>query len=62
MCNDKYANLLIDVLWQVIGTKNEKELDNMCMKPYDEACRFLFEKGYLKRKNDRIYVIKNKYW
>ena len=52
-------NLLLEALEQTCGIGND-EIDNQCISTYQDACDYLTEKGYLKKKNDRIYELVEK--
>lgn len=51
--------LLLNVLFQACGySENNKDMiDNEGLSVYEWACVYLEEKGYLRKKNDRIYII-----
>jgi len=47
--------MILDILLQ--ACENEGEIDNQCLKPYEEACDYLAEKGWIKTLNGRIYTV-----
>ena len=55
----EFDELLLDVLYACCGENDE--IDNRCLSAYEDACRYLSEKGYLVKKNDRIYELTKKW-
>ncbi len=51
--------LLLDVLWEACGADEGWMIDNRSMSSYEDACEYLRKKGYLTKKNDRIFFIKD---
>ena len=52
----KCNGLLLDVLFQACGT-DKMEIDNMALSSYEDACKYLSERGYINYRNDRIYKV-----
>jgi len=58
MDTHEFDELLLDVLIQACGNQEgEFLIDNMCLSAYEDACSYLTERGYLKSKNGRIYIL-----
>ena len=51
------SNLIFELLWQECGNVKEKEIDNMCLSPYEDACIYLEKEGYLQKINSRRYKV-----
>jgi len=62
MEKEEILKALFNVIEQSCGGYGDDLLiDNMCISAYEDACRILFEEGYLEKINDRIYKIKEEY-
>jgi hypothetical protein len=51
----KEDELLLDVLQQSCGFYDI--IDNYCVSSYEEACVYLEKRGYLKKRDNRVYEI-----
>ena len=52
--------LILDILIQACGNDVGTEIDNKCLRAFEDACDYLTHKGYLQTLNGRIYKIKFK--
>ena len=55
--------ILMDVIWQTCGVNDCKfgnYIDNKCISAYEDACEHLERLGYLKKHNDRTYLLTEK--
>lgn len=57
--HESVEDLLESVLWQALGyrEKGKRFVDNKCMHPYEEACKYLSKKGRLVNMDGRIYKV-----
>ena len=52
--------LLFEVMVQTCIMGDGVSIDNRCMTDYEDACSYLFKRGYLEKVNDRVYKVKEK--